>query len=155
MDSLQSFGQSGRQVIRLKQLAEERLNKLYGCQKLWFCIEEITKVKNTVIPWNTWIIPLAQCQFLVVSCLSLYNTRCWWWVPSCNLCVIIEVLLRFTVDRSLWDYDSECPVFHYSLYIESYWSYVVVGGYLTLSAWWQCLMSYSLFLYSKWAKSTK
>lgn len=44
MDSLQSLGQTGREVHRLKVLAEERLNKLYGCQKLWFCIEETTKV---------------------------------------------------------------------------------------------------------------
>jgi len=49
MDSLQSLGQTGKEVSRLKVLAEQRLAKLYGCQKLWFCIEEMTKVKTTFI----------------------------------------------------------------------------------------------------------
>lgn len=44
MDSLQSLGQTRRQVSRLKALAEERLGKLHGCRNLWHCIEEITKV---------------------------------------------------------------------------------------------------------------
>ncbi|XP_067930542.1 uncharacterized protein [Watersipora subatra] len=43
MDSLQSLGETRREVSRLKVLAEARLAKLHECRQLWFCIEEITK----------------------------------------------------------------------------------------------------------------
>lgn len=75
MDSLQSLGQTGRQVTRLKELAEVRLNKLYGCQKLWFCIEEITKVRFAAFPVSIHIILILKimCWLKIPTHFSKIN----------------------------------------------------------------------------------
>lgn len=49
MENLNTLATVATDVTRLKILAEERLKKLYGLEKIWFYIEEITKVKDAAL----------------------------------------------------------------------------------------------------------
>ena len=44
MENLNTLSILATDVTKLKTLAEERLKKLYGLEKIWFYIEEMTKV---------------------------------------------------------------------------------------------------------------
>ena len=44
MENLNTLSILATDVTKLKLLAEERLKKLYGLEKIWFYIEEMTKV---------------------------------------------------------------------------------------------------------------
>lgn len=49
MDNLNTLTTLASDVSKLKALAEERLSKLYGYEKIWFYIEEITKVRGLML----------------------------------------------------------------------------------------------------------
>ena len=46
MENLNTLSILATDVTKLKTLAEERLKKLYGLEKIWFYIEEMTKVST-------------------------------------------------------------------------------------------------------------
>lgn len=59
MDNLNTLSILATDVTRLKTLAEERLKKLYGLEKVWFYIEEMTKV------WPYFATQSNLCQSLL------------------------------------------------------------------------------------------
>ena len=55
MENLNTLSILATDVTKLKTLAEERLKKLYGLEKIWFYIEEMTKVTILTRLQGQWV----------------------------------------------------------------------------------------------------